>query len=157
MIYETHTKELINCFDPETGEVFNEEAYTTLCESDETMAENLALEIKNCKAVTKALKEEIALLQSKMEASENKKKQVTELLRFVLKGEKLKTPLVTVYYKSTKSVEAADVDFDKLAEINSDFVRIRKDYNKTEIKKAIEAGQQVPGCQIVEKQSLIVR
>ncbi|MBR0384781.1 MAG: siphovirus Gp157 family protein [Eubacteriaceae bacterium] len=157
MIYNTQiTNEIINCFDPETGEVFNEEAYSTLCKGDETIAENLALEIKNRKAEIKVLKEEIALLQSKMEASENKKKQVTELLRFVLKGEKLKTPLVSVYYKSTKSVEA-DADFDKLTEINPDFVRIRKDYNKTEIKKAIEAGQEVPGCQIVEKQSLIVR
>ena len=38
-----------------------------------------------------------------------------------------------------------------------DLIRMNPEPNKTEIKKALEEGQVIPGAQIVEKQSMIIK
>ena|GEM_PF-2607375 len=157
MIYDTTIhEEALTCVDPETGEIFNQDLYDTICEHTETFAEQLALEIKNCKAEAKAIKDEVKNLQTKALSAENREERCKALLRFVLHGEKLKTPRANVYYRTSQSLDVR-ADFDELAAVNPDFIRVRKEYNKTAIKDAIAAGQDVPGCEMVEKTSVIVR
>ena len=157
MIYETIIHEdVLACVNPDTGEILNEEMYNNVCEDAENFAEQLALEVKNCKAKTKAIKEEVKNLQNRALASENKEERCKALLRYVLHGKKLKTPRASVYYRKSKSVDVR-ADFDELLAVNPDFVRIRQEYNKTAIKEALEDGQTIPKCEIVEKESVVVR
>lgn len=157
MIYDTVIHEdVLACVNPETGEILNEELYNSVCDDAERFAEELALEVKNCKAETKAIKEEVKNLQNKALASENKEERCKALLRYILHGKKLKTPRASVYYRKSQSVDVK-ADFDELLAVNPNFIRIRQEYNKVAIKEALENGQVIPKCEIIEKESVVVR
>lgn len=157
MIYDTEIYDnILTCVDPETGEVFDEETYDAIQSDIEHVAEQLALEVKNAKAEVKAIKDEVKNLQNKALSAENREERCKGLLRYLLHGEKFKTPRANVFYRKSKSVDVR-ADFDELAAVNPGFIRVRKEYNKTAIKEALENGQVVPGCEMVEKESVIVR
>lgn len=64
----------------------------------------------------------------------------------------VKTDFMSVTTRRTKAVHIVD---DK--EIPEEFCRVKYEPNKTAIKEAIENGMEVPGAEIVENQSLLVR
>ena len=117
MIYETEIHDnVLSCIDPETGEVFDEETFDSIQEDVSYMAEQLALEIKNTKAEVKAIKEEVKNLQNKALGAENRMERCKGLLRYLLHGEKFKTPRASVFYRKSQSV---DVRADLLADRKS--------------------------------------
>lgn len=157
MIYDTNIHEdVLTCIDTETGEILNEELYNRICDDSKKFAEELALEVKNCKAQAKAIKDEVKSLQNKALSTENRMERCKWLLRYILHSETLKTPRASVFYRTSQSVDVR-ADFDELLAVDPNFVRVRQEYNKTAIKKALESGQDVPKCEIVEKESVIVR
>lgn len=157
MIYETKIDEaVLNCIDTETGVILDETLYTTLQSDAEAYAEELALESKNAKAEAKAIKEEVSKLQMRQYAAEERATRCKAMLKFLLRGEKMKTPRCSVYYQTSKSVNV-QADFAELRAIDPDFVRVREEYNKTAIKKALDGGKEIPGCSIEEKVNIVVR
>ena len=72
----------------------------------------------------------------------------------LLDGEKLKTDEYTFSYRKSKSVNITDEE--RVLERGA-YTKIKKEVDKTAIKKAIENGEKVLGAELVEKTSLSIR
>jgi len=74
------------------------------------------------------------------------------LLQSVIAHGQIKTAFVTISTRKSKSVSITDESL-----LEAEFLRIKCEPNKTAIKEAIEAGQEVAGALIVENYSLNIR
>lgn len=144
---------ILACIDTETGEIIDEARLDELEIEYNTKIENVGLWIKDLNAEAKAIKEEVDSLNGRRKVVENKANSLKEYLRYALDGQKFKTPKLSVSYRKSKSVnivsqEAIPEEYLKSGEPT---------VNKTEVKKAIEQGQVVPGAEIVENQSIQIK
>ena len=144
---------ILGCIDQETGEVVDPEKLNALQIERDAKLEGVALWIKDLTAEAAALKAEKQAFADRQKAAENKVESLKKWLADALAGEKFSTTKVVVSFRKTKSVQVADIfaldeSFLKYAEPTPD---------KTAIKKAIEAGQDVKGAQLVEGLSLSVK
>lgn len=143
--------------DPDTGEV-NEEALDqleALHMAREEKAENAALAYKNIIAECKAIKAEEEALAKRRKAGENKAERLKAYLDYVLGGENFKTSRVAVAHKKSQAVELGET-FMQTA--TSEFLRFKDpEPNKTAIMAALKAGIVVPGAQLVERTSTLIK
>ena len=153
---------LDNLVDMETGEITDEEQFNllrneldALAEKKEEKISNIACWIKQLESDAEAIKKEKMKLASRQKAAENKANNLKKYLSFALNGEKFKDARVSIYYKPSKTVEFAD-DYN-FARLPEQFQRITIEPRRTEIAEAIEAGQEIEGVQIVEKNSIVIR
>lgn len=142
--------------DVETGEILDEEMYKEfqrlLTEKDD-LIEQAALAIHNERANLEAVDKELIRLQRMYDAGEARIDRLKESLMTALNGEKFKTPLVSIYYRTSESTS-----IDDMSKIPEEFLKYADpEPKKTEIKKAIKDGKKVPGASLVEKTSIIVR
>lgn len=136
------------------------EALEELQLEKETKIEGVALYIKNELALIEAIKVEQAVLMQRRKACENKVQRLKEFIGVFLNGEKLKTAKCNISYRNTQSVNVADtVDLEKLAEINKDYVKvtITREPVKKELKKAMDAGEDIYGVSLMPKRSTIIK
>lgn len=142
--------------DPETGEIVDEEmkdSFDQLTIDRDQKIENICLFIKNLRAEAAALKAEKDSFAAREKASENKAESLLRYLKGYLNGEPFKTTRATVSYRKTKSVK-----IDDLSLIPDGYVTKPDPVpNKMAIRKAIAAGETVPGAELVENQSMTVR
>ncbi len=141
--------------DPETGELTDEqfEKLSELQIDRNTKIENYALYIKNINAEYKAVKEERQKLQSRESALANNIKRVKSNLAYLLHGEKFKTPRANIYYTTSYSTEIIDQSL-----IPEKYLRFKDPEPKlADIKKAIDAGEEVLGASVKQNVSIIVR
>lgn len=144
--------EILNCIDTETGEILDEEKIESLEMARNTKIENTALWYKNLKAEAKALREESQALAKRARTNENLMESLENYLKYVLDGEKFSTSKVKIYYRRSEAVEVDDV-----SKLEQRFLKYAEPTaNKTEIKRAIEKGEQVDGARIVSRQNMIV-
>lgn len=114
--------------------------------------ENIALYIKNCDAEAAAIKAEIDSLKKRCERLERKSDGLRGLLinSMIANGDKeLSTPRYRAVIRSSVATEVYDQSL-----IPAEFIRvIEKDPeykpDKTAIKKAIQAGQEIAGARLV--------
>lgn len=144
---------ILGCIDQETGEIVDPEKLNALQIERDAKLEGVALWIKDLTAEAAALKAEKQAFADRQKTAENKVESLKKWLADALAGEKFSTTKVTVSFRKTKSVQVADIfaldeSFLKYADPTPD---------KTAIKKAIEAGQDVKGAQLVEGLSLSVK
>lgn len=98
------------------------------------------------------LSEEIERLEDRKTAIGNRRERTRNFIKFLLRGEKLKTPYYNFYYMQRDRVIA---DVDKIPEA---FKRITVEPKLTEIGKAIKAGENVSGAYIEQGDvSLVIR
>lgn len=114
--------------------------------------ENICFAIKNAKANSEIISSEIKILQQKKQYSENLQERFKNYLASVLNGEKVKTALNSVYYKDTVSVSV-----DETITPPDRFARIKKEWDKIMLKEALQAGENIEGCKLVNKTSIVVR
>lgn len=142
--------------DPETGEIIDEEmkdSFDQLAIDRDQKIENICLFIKNLRAEAAALKAEKEAFAAREKASENKAESLLRYLKGYLNGEAFKTTRATVSWRKTKSVK-----IDDLSMIPVDYVTQPDPVpNKMAIRRAIAAGETVPGAELVENQSMTVR
>jgi hypothetical protein len=154
--------ELLSVFDEETGEVtdidrFEElkKALGGLAEERKQKISNVACWYKSLVAEANAIKEEKQKLAKRQAACENKAENLKKYLEYALQGEKFKDARVNITYRPTKSVGfISDYDYSKLP---PEFQKVTIEPKKTEIKKAIESGVEIPGAFIEEKVSTIIK
>jgi hypothetical protein len=94
-------------------------------------------------------------LTDKARALENKGKYLKELMLGAVKAsgvEKLKSDKFSYYIKRTEVLNVVSED-----NIGREFFRIKKEIDKTVLKKAIKDGLIVDGVSIVENESLVSR
>lgn len=144
--------------DPETGEIVASdvfEALDALQLAFDEKAENTACFIKNLDAEAKAIREEEKALAARRRVLENKAERCKAYLQFCLNGEKFSTPRCAVSFRRSKSVA---VDENRLFEIPEDYLRYKDpEVDKKAVREALVAGQDVPGCSLVESVSMIIK
>ena len=139
------------CIDAETGEV-DIEALEALESEKRRKIENLALYTIELAADDEALTAEIKRLTNKRDAARNKKNNLRKFLATYLAGEKFKTPLVSVSFRTTESVVVDDID-----KLPAEFIVTKREVDKTGLKKAFETWDGIQGAYIERKQSVTIR
>lgn len=105
------------------------------------------------KADVVALKAERDALAYREKVAKNKIESLTGYLATALAGEKFKTPKVSVSYRKSETVEVEDVHG-----IPTQYLIPQPDkVDKTELKKALKAGEFIAGAKIVEHSNIQIR
>lgn len=132
---------IVALVDDETGEVTDEQALDALQMERDRKVENIGLYYKDLTAEAKAIKEEEAALAARRKTVENKAERLKNLLAYALKGDKFASPRLKVSYRKSQTVEVADGFVDWAKANHPDLLTYADPKpNKTEIKKAIQAG-----------------
>lgn len=138
--------------DPETGEVLNLDTLNNLEMERTEKLENYALAVKNYRAAIAAIKAEEDNLKARRERLERTKDKLSEILKAELNGEKMSTARVQISYKRSQVTEILDIRI-----IPDKFLKFTPEPKKTEIKAAINAGENVCGAAVVEKISMVIK
>ena len=150
-------------FNPETGEIIdNSELIKQLFDelsNDklEVKLENIMYIIKELEVSQTALKDEAKRLNEKAKVFENRALRLKEMIKNVMivsNQDKIKTDKFSF---SVRTVEKWDYDDINLFALDSDFVRVKQEIDKTKIKEFVKAGGTIDGLRISEDTSLTVR
>lgn len=150
---------ILECIDPETGEV-DEERLAELQIAKTEKIEQLLLWKKDLDAEAKAIADEIKTLTERKQAAEKKAESLKSYVKYILNGEKFSTARVAVSYRKVSSVAITDEEgFIRWAWENNSELLTYKDptISKTAVKAAIEAGEELPGASIETKQQIIIK
>lgn len=143
-----------NAVDIETGEIKDEEllaAFDQLQMERDEKIENIACWIKDLKAESEAIGNEINNLRNRKATADRKLDAMRAYLSDFLNGQKFKTGKVSIRWMRTKSVNVTD-----LSQIPEEFTKITVEPRKIEIKKAIAEGRDVPGAEVVENNNMVI-
>lgn len=149
--------EIMNCVDPETGEIIDEARLDELEMERATKIENILLWIKNLKSEADAIKIEEKALADRRKADERKAESLTSYIQNILNGQKFKTARVAVSYRKSDGVVIDDLKaltnggFD-------DYLRYKEpEADKARIKAALKSGVEIPGCHLEERQNMTIK
>lgn len=151
---------MMSLIDNETGEIVDYEQFEALIMSKEEKIDNTAKWIIELEAEAKMVKERADELTKRAQSAKKKADRLREFLQEYLGGEKRKTADYTIGYRQTKAVEITD---EKAAEMwltehcFFDCMKTTTTLNKPALKKHIEFGEEIPGVEIVERQSMLLR
>jgi hypothetical protein len=149
-------------FDEETGEIFCDidaiyAAIETIQLEKKSILEYLAKIVLNLRAEAAALKAEEQRLKMRRERLTKKEERLMKILDRECAGEKTDLGVATFSYRNTSHVDVLDMaKAIHWLESNKHFDCFRipdPEVAKTEIKKLINAGTNVPGCVVVEDYS----
>lgn len=108
---------------------------------------------KQLKAQAELLRAEAKRLTERAKQYETSAEKLAEtLLESVIAHGQIRTALVTISSRKSKSVSITDENA-----IPSEFLRVKYEPNKTAIKEALERGDEVEGAAIVENYTLQIR
>jgi len=142
--------------DEETGEIINADELDQLQMDRDQKLKNCVYYYKNMKAEADALKAEKMRLAKRQSIAEHKAERMKQYLDFCLHGEKFAPEddvRVRVSYRKSQSVECDDI-----YKVPEDYIRYKEpELKKTEIKKAINAGHEVAGCWLEEKNNIQIK
>lgn len=150
----TINQEILKCVDLETGEITDFDKFEALQIERSEKIENIALWVKNLTSEAEALKAEEKAFAERRKSAENKADSLKRYLAQQLKGQKFATTRTSVSFRKSSSVEVLDID--KLP------TEYRKEVHtfvadKTEISKALKAGQEVDGAVLVQSINLQIK
>lgn len=160
-LYEINA-ELERLIDPETGEIADIELFEQLGMERATKIENIALWIKNLESDADALKAEEKKLKERRVSAENNATRLREFLSGMLSdGEKFETPRVKLSWRKSESVKILIPDEDFIAwakSIKPDLLKFEEPtINKTAIKKALNAGEEITAATMLESNNLQIK
>ena len=155
-------QDILDCLDMETGEIIDVEKLSSLQMERDRKLEGVALWVKDLKAEADAVKEEADKLTARKKALENKMEALKAWLLIALDGGKLKTPRCNVYQTHSQRVAVADepklISFLQTLEEPEKFLRFKDpELKKDEIKKALKDGTIIPGAELEETESVVIK
>ena len=155
-------QEILACIDDETGEILDVEKLDALQMERERKLEGVALWVKDLKAEAAAVKEEADKLTARKKALDNKIESIKTWLLGALDGEKLKTPRCNVYQTHSQRVNIPDepklISFLQTLNEPEKFLRFKDpELRKDEIKKALKDGTIIPGAELEETESVVIK
>ena len=145
---------LLDSIDPETGEI-DGDALTALTMERTEKLEGMALKLKNLTAEIEMIRAEETALAERRKTIERSRDSLKAFLMKSLDGEKLETPKVAISYRTSKAVEIDDDLFWATADFR--FLRQKTEINREEIKRALVAGENIPGASLVERVNLNIK
>lgn len=140
----------------EVGEIDLTELHE-LQEAREVKIENIALYAKNLASEASAIKEEEIILADRRKRLESKCERMKDILINAMKADgnkKITSPRFEAVLRDNKKTEITDPEAIPEEFIN---VKIEKTPDKTAIKKAIEAGQEVAGATVVINTTITIK
>lgn len=141
--------------DEETGEIIAADELHEVEAAANDKIEATALYLKEEDAEIKALKEEIDRMTARLKSKTKRNDYIKSLLLDALHATgKVKTSRVTVSIRLTKAVEITQ---DQAVPEAFTTKKVTISPNKIAIKEALVAGTVVPGCQLVERESVSIR
>ena len=160
-IYEID-QDILDCVDMETGEILDVEKLDALQMERERKLEGVALWVKDLKAEAEAVKAEADKLTARKKALDNKMESLKAWLMYALRGEKLKTPRCNVYQTHNQKLNVPDeaglISFLQTLNDPDRFLRFREpELRKDEIKKALKDGTIIPGAELEETESVVIK
>lgn len=131
----------------------------------ELKAENVAQYIKSLKAEAEDIRAEEQALSARRRAKEKRVKSLTDYLMMCMKRihrEKIETAKCKLSIrKNAESVQCFNEDTlarDLLARGRTDLIRVKPpELDKTALKKALQAGEQIDGAALGRTESLIIK
>lgn len=159
-IYE-YDQVLESLIDPETGEVFDYDAFLELSMERDSKIENTAVYVKNLISQTEAIKAEERALKARREPMERRAKRLKEYLANYLNGERFECPRASLSFRKSTALEVLDAT--AAAEWLEDHGHTdtvtwsAPTLDKRAVTAIIKAGDPVPGVELVAHNSLQVR
>lgn len=143
--------------DPETGEIVNEEALEelkNLQEQREPILEGTLMCIKENEALDEAIGAEIKALSERRASIRRKANAMKEYVANSLAGEKFETARVKVSWRKSQVAEYTGV----IEDLPEECIRYATpEVNKTELKKLLKAGAEIPGAKLVTKNNMQIK
>lgn len=149
-------------FDPETGEI-NCDIDSLMAELDglqmekKRILEYLAKVVLNNRAESAALKAEEKRLKGRRERLDKKSERIVNIIDRECDGIKTDLGVATVSYRKTSSLVVDDsdaaVDWLEAHNLSQCYTQPEAYVNKTETKKLINSGVEVPGCHLMQDRS----
>lgn len=141
--------------DEETGEILSaDELHAVEAEAAEKI-EATALYLRELDAEAKATKEEADRMIARVKSMQKRSDYLKSMLLDALHATgKVKTARVTVSIRTTKAVEIAEG-----ADLPEAYTTVKTTVtpNKVAIKQALSDGVEVPGCELIERESVSIR
>jgi Siphovirus Gp157. len=152
-------KSIQACIDAETGEVIDFGKLEELEIARSEKLENIALWIKNLNAEESAIKAEMNSFNDRANAVKRKAESLKKYLSKALEGRKFETPRCVVSFRKSTSVEVEPAFFAWAEQCGwADLFHLKDPLpKKATIKKLIEAGEEIIGAKIVEKESVQIK
>lgn len=148
---------ILNCLDPETGEIIDEALFDELNMKREEKIENILLAVKNLTAEAKAIKEEELNLAKRRKVAENKAESLKNFVAGILDGATFRTPRVAATWRKSEAVVVGSVS-DLMKNNLDDYLKYKEpEADKTKIKAALKSGVKIPGCYIEERNNLNIK
>lgn len=139
-------RRILNGFDDETGEIFDEAAIDALNMTKNEKIDNIGCFIKNLNAEIAALKEEENAFRKRRQSKEHQVEGLKKYLTAVLNGKTFETTRTRISFKASHAVEVPDItQLDIRYCVYGD-----PKPDKTAIKKDILAGKIINGAQLVD-------
>lgn len=141
---------ILNCFDAETGELFDGDMFAALQMERDEKIENACLLIKNLRAEAAALQAEKLAFAARQKAVENKAESLQRYITDFLGGSPFKTAKVAVSFRKSEALQIAEN-----AVIPAEFLKPKApDVDRVGLKQAIKDGLLLDGVEIVTRQNL---
>lgn len=150
-LYEIN-QSILNAIDMETGEIIDPEKLEQLQMNKREKLRNIALLAKNKASDIAQLKEQEQTFAKRRKAAEATLAWCKATLQAELAGQKMEEAEFVISYRPSEAVE-----IDEGAEIPPEFLRIKSEWDKVGIKKALKDGAVIPGCRIVSKQNIQIK
>ena len=155
-------QEIMDCVDPETGEILDTEKLNALQMEREKKLEGVVLWIKDMNAESAAVKAEADKLTARKKALDNKVSALKQWLLYALNGEKLSTARCNVYHTHSQRVAVEDekklIDFLQTLNDPEKFLKYHDpELRKDEIKKALKSGTIIPGATLETTESVVIK
>lgn len=141
--------------DTESGEIIDLEAIAALEMERDKKIENLGCWYKNLLADAEALKAQKNAFAEREKAAKAKAESLRGFLGRYLNGKKFETAKVAMSFRKSEAVE---FDAKCIGDVPEEFLKFKDpELDKVAVKKAIKAGESVPGCELVQRQNLQIK
>ncbi len=146
---------ILDCVDTETGDILDLERLEALEIEHDAKISNLACWVKELRSDAAAIKAEKDVLDARMKAKNNLADRISNYLERYLNGAKFEDSRCAISYrKSTSTQIAEDLDLNTLPD---EYKKITIAADKTAIKKALQSGEKIDGCLLVEKNNMQIK
>lgn len=152
-------KQILGCVDQETGEVIDLDMLASLTLQRDEKISNICKWIINLNSDVRQLKEQEDRFKERRQKAQKKAESLKNFLLTYMNGRPFKTAEFSATFRKSNAVEIVNQDaFEAFADKNRGLLTFPAPVpNKTAIKAALDAGEEVPGAAIKQNVNLIIK
>ncbi|MBG9692672.1 hypothetical protein ABD91_17995 [Lysinibacillus sphaericus] len=139
----------------EDGQEGLEDTLDSITDAVEEKLEAYAMVIKNIESDVEGIKSEERRLAERRKVMENGVVRMKQAIAETLQNsgqDKVKTEKFTFSFRKSSKVEVSNID-----SLPQQYVKVERTISRSELAKALKAGEQIEGAQLIENQSLSIR